>query len=172
MRRAAGKDLVEHSAHCVQVCPGSDVFAANLLRRQIGWCTQNVSVLSEPTSKCCPAGQAKVEHRGTAVRIYENVGWLEIAMEDARRMNTGQYVEKLYDRGGDIGPFVRVVTTWERFAIDQLHNQEWLITMDPFVEQLHDSRQSQQPQRSDLPPHTSGLEGATRQQFDRYGVPG
>ena len=73
-------------------------------------------------------GQTEVEHFGVTALGYENVGGLDIAMNDAFRVGCIQRVGHLdaqRQRSRDIERLAADVLA-KRLAVQQLHHQEWM----------------------------------------------
>src|ERR1035438_6261070 len=112
--QVAGGHFVEDGSKREQVCAGIQLFRSRLLWRHVSYCTQGQPragelLILQQTCRggrsCCFAGRARFERHlrqpeiqdlGVPALGHKDVGWLDVAMNDTRRMSGIERIRYLY----------------------------------------------------------------------------
>ena len=107
--------------------------AASLFRRHVGNCAHGRPRLRKQrlrhrlrVRRTVLPGETEVEYLGVAALSYENVGWLDISMNDAFGVGSVQRVRHFHaqrQNGRDIQGLAADVLA-QRFTVEQFHHQE------------------------------------------------
>ena len=135
----AGDELVDDDGHLVEVARGRGALAAALLRRHVVQRAQDVPGLGE--ARGVEARDAEIGNLDAPVVVHEDVGGLEVAVEDTLRMAMGEPVE---DLARDVPCVPEIVdrrflqAQREGLAFHQLHHDAGeLVGLDEVVDGGH-----------------------------------
>ncbi len=117
------KQLVRDHADRVQVRLQSDIRAHELFGRHVVRRAEHVADLGE--LRGLDARDAEIADLDPAVVVDQDVGRLDVAMDNACRMRVAESVEQLADDLADFAHFVAdflLQVLGERLAVDELHH--------------------------------------------------
>ena len=125
--------FVEHDAERVEIAARVDCswISCKLFRRGVSECAEELADDRRATvdirrvRTISKARKTEIEHARNAIRIYQDVSWLEIAMNHASTMRVGDAVCDRTKERGDIthARHARFHIRIEPFTLDQLHRK-------------------------------------------------
>ncbi len=145
----AGEALEQHHPEGVEVCGGAAWLARPLLRRHVS--TGPAGLPAFPHERPS-AGQPEVDHHRRAVRDHQDVLGLQVAVENAQNMDSGQVLQQPTDRGGDVFPRPPLGSE-ERLALDPGHHHDVVVALRTIIEQRDHTGKVQSPQGGALSPN-------------------
>ena len=137
----ANQQLVEHYAQGVDIGLWADRQRLDLLGGDVGRCAQDGAGLGGLRLSAQLLGDAEVGEVGVALLIEQDVGWFEVAVDNALLVGGFQGGGDLVDQSGSVVrlPGARAVErSCQRSPFHQAHDQVGALGIAPEVVERHD----------------------------------